>query len=381
MDNAYFKRFAKRAGYEDADIDQYVSYEEMQPKKEQAPIMATGTQQPYEITQQFGQQSEYEPQSGGINYGTDIATPAGTPVKLPEGNWQVLEAQSGAGVGNLNDWTNQGYGNSVIVQNQDTGEYLRLSHLQDVGVEPGQTVQGGQVIATTGASGHVTGEHLDIERYDSTGTIADPLQQYSVEQLVGGPTPPPELTPYTPEQLVGTPQPTTPELDQNYYAEGTPDEYKPMIERASKETGIPTHVLSAQLKQESGFDPNISSPVGAQGIAQFMPATAERFGIDPLDPEQAIRAQGTYMKSNLDRFGGDTDKALAAYNAGEGAVEEYGGIPPYPETQGYVSNINKMAQEATASAKPRPQVAEAMLKTSKEKQKEIPFWKKLLGLQ
>lgn len=132
---------------------------------------------PVEITQTFGEQSPYEPQTGGVNYGVDYKTPPGTDVTLPKGNWQVQEAYNKADPmgGNLNNWDNQGYGNSVVVKNNDTGETLRFSHLSQVKVEPGQNFEGGS-IGATGSSGHVTGPHLDFEMRDPQGNPTDPLQ-------------------------------------------------------------------------------------------------------------------------------------------------------------------------------------------------------------
>src|SRR4029077_19107832 len=98
-------------------------------------------------------------------------------------------------------------------------------------------------------------------------------------------------------------------------------------------------LLAAQLAQESGFDPGIVSPAGAEGIAQFMPGTAAAMGLrDPFDPRQAIDAQAHLMRDLLRRFG-SVPLALAAYNAGEGAVAACGCVPPYPETRGYVARI------------------------------------------
>jgi len=90
---------------------------------------------------------------------------------------------------------------------------------------------------------------------------------------------------------------------------------------------------------ESGFDPDAVSTAGAQGIAQFMPATAAAYGLhDPFDPEAAIDAQAHLMSDLLRRFG-SIELALAAYNAGAGAVQACGCVPPYAETQAYVARI------------------------------------------
>jgi soluble lytic murein transglycosylase-like protein len=98
-------------------------------------------------------------------------------------------------------------------------------------------------------------------------------------------------------------------------------------------------LLAAQLMAESGFDPDAVSTAGAQGIAQFMPATAAAYGLhDPFDPEAAIDAQAHLMSDLLRRFG-SIELALAAYNAGAGAVQACGCVPPYAETQAYVARI------------------------------------------
>lgn len=132
-------------------------------------------------------------------------------------------------------------------------------------------------------------------------------------------------------------------------------EYDDMIVRAASAYDIPANLLFCLLNQESGFNPNAVSPCGAIGIAQFMPDTAESLGVDPSDPGSAIPGAAKLLRMNYDTFG-SWELALAAYNAGAGAVEKYGGIPPYRETQNYVSSIMNAyqsmpqpTQEETAS--------------------------------
>ena len=119
-----------------------------------------------------------------------------------------------------------------------------------------------------------------------------------------------------------------------------PPRFHDPIAKAALRHNVPMDLLAAQLYAESDFNPFARSPAGAEGIAQFMPGTARAYGLrDPFDADQAIDAQARLMRDLLDRFGGKVALALAAYNAGPGAVERYGGVPPYAETRGYVAKI------------------------------------------
>ena len=118
-----------------------------------------------------------------------------------------------------------------------------------------------------------------------------------------------------------------------------PAQFAPAISRAAQRWSVSGALLAAQLYAESGFNPFARSPAGAQGIAQFMPGTAQSYGLDdPFDAERAIDAQAHLMRDLLRQFGA-VPLALAAYNAGAGAVAACGCIPPYPETRGYVARI------------------------------------------
>jgi hypothetical protein len=118
-----------------------------------------------------------------------------------------------------------------------------------------------------------------------------------------------------------------------------PAAYAPAIARAAQRWNVSANLLAAQLHQESGFNPFASSPAGAQGIAQFMPDTAEQYGLsDPFDAERAIDAQAHLMRDLLREFGA-VPLALAAYNAGSRRVAACGCVPPIPETQAYVTAI------------------------------------------
>jgi soluble lytic murein transglycosylase-like protein len=118
-----------------------------------------------------------------------------------------------------------------------------------------------------------------------------------------------------------------------------PAQFAPTISRAAQRWNVGAAVLAAQLYAESNFNPFAHSPAGAQGIAQFMPATARAYGLtDPYDAARAIDAQAHLVHDLLRRFG-SVPLALAAYNAGAGAVARCGCIPPIPETRGYVARI------------------------------------------
>jgi soluble lytic murein transglycosylase-like protein len=118
-----------------------------------------------------------------------------------------------------------------------------------------------------------------------------------------------------------------------------PAPFREAITGAATRWNVSAALLSAQLMAESGFDPDAVSSAGAQGIAQFMPATAAAYGLrDPFDPGAAIDAQAHLMSELLRRLG-SIELALAAYNAGPGAVEACACVPPYPETQAYVARI------------------------------------------
>jgi peptidoglycan DL-endopeptidase CwlO len=119
--------------------------------------------------------------------------------------------------------------------------------------------------------------------------------------------------------------------------------YSDLFTRAGNRHGVDPALLAAVAQQESGFDSRAVSPAGAQGLMQFMPATARDLGVNPLDPASAVDGAARYLSDLTDRFG-STTLALAAYNAGPGTVSRHGGIPPYPETQNYVRAVMTKAE-------------------------------------
>ena len=119
----------------------------------------------------------------------------------------------------------------------------------------------------------------------------------------------------------------------------TPTDLEPVIAEAAEKTGLPEALISAVIAAESGYRENAVSPVGAQGLMQLMPGTARSLGVtDPFDARQNVLGGARYLEQQLRQFG-SIEKALAAYNAGPGAVQRHGGIPPYPETQSYVRRV------------------------------------------
>jgi soluble lytic murein transglycosylase-like protein len=147
----------------------------------------------------------------------------------------------------------------------------------------------------------------------------------------------------------------------SFPATGAATPYAAEIDAAAARYGIDPALLRGLVKQESGFDPTARSGAGAVGLTQLMPGTARELGVtDPTDPAQALDGGAKYLKQQLDRFGGDASKALAAYNAGPGAVQKFGGVPPYAETQHYVQNVLAFAASYRAqagSATPTPATA------------------------
>jgi soluble lytic murein transglycosylase-like protein len=118
-----------------------------------------------------------------------------------------------------------------------------------------------------------------------------------------------------------------------------PDRWRDALVRGSAKWNVPVELLAAQLYAESNFNPFAQSPAGAQGLAQFTPGTARAYGLhDPFDGEASIDAQAHLMHDLLAKYK-TAALALAAYNAGSGAVDRFHGIPPFAETQGYVTRV------------------------------------------
>lgn len=119
---------------------------------------------------------EIEKYSGGYHTGTDFATPEGTPIALPSGKWRIVQAANGF---------NSGYGNSVLAENEETGEQMRFSHLSRINTTPGAAIQGGSVVGFTGNTGNSTGAHVDIEYMTKGGKKANLMNSRYARELYG----------------------------------------------------------------------------------------------------------------------------------------------------------------------------------------------------
>ncbi len=119
-----------------------------------------------------------------------------------------------------------------------------------------------------------------------------------------------------------------------------------IFEEAAETYGVDANLLKAIAKQESNFDASATSSSGAMGVMQLMPSTAESLGVeDPYDAYQNIMGGAKYISQLLERYDGDVTLALAAYNAGSGNVDKYGGVPPFTETQNYVAKVEQYYEE------------------------------------
>jgi soluble lytic murein transglycosylase-like protein len=141
-------------------------------------------------------------------------------------------------------------------------------------------------------------------------------------------------------------QPSSPREDEAYARE---------IAEASARYAVPERLIWAVIRVESGFDRRAVSPKGARGLMQLMPQTAAILGVrDPFDPRQNIHAGTAHLRALMERFRHDVRLAVAAYNAGEKPVAEYRGVPPYPETREYVTQVMRFYQASSAETSIEP---------------------------
>ena len=141
-----------------------------------------------------------------------------------------------------------------------------------------------------------------------------------------------------------------------------------MVNRIAGEQGVEAPLVHSVIVAESNYNASAVSPKGAQGLMQLIPSTARRFGVsNTFDPEDNVQGGVRYLRYLLDYYHGDYTKSIAAYNAGESAVDKYNGVPPYAETVGYVKTVSQRLNEArrtelnnnTATTSVQPEVAAA----------------------
>lgn len=139
-----------------------------------------------------------------------------------------------------------------------------------------------------------------------------------------------------------------------FHPTSTPDIYAGLIRDTASKNMIPVSLVEAMVRVESDFNPREISPKGARGLMQVIPATGRRFGVPNPEhlfyPAPNLAAGTAYMAWLLDRYHGDLDLALAAYNAGEAAVDKFGGIPPYRETRNYVKRVRAVLRDLSTHA-------------------------------
>jgi transglycosylase-like protein with SLT domain len=139
------------------------------------------------------------------------------------------------------------------------------------------------------------------------------------------------------------------------------------VDRIARQNQLSPRLVHSVIQAESNYDPNAVSPKGAQGLMQLIPSTARRFGVSNVfDPADNIQGGARYLKYLLGLYKGDERLALAAYNAGEGAVSRYGGVPPFPETQDYVAKVRQRAGAGAAETGAMPSAVKADDASAKE---------------
>ena len=203
----------------------------------------------------------------------------------------------------------------------------------------GAASAGEYALLSSGARMHVDRHELDgarVRLYNSTGYIEMPASNvtgFEVDE-------PPALAPaLVPEALPPPPVVAPPARSPVELADAAADKY-----------GLPRLLVRSVMAAESGFQLDAVSPKGAIGLMQVMPATAQDLGVDPHDPAQNVDAGVRYLRDLLNRYDGGLWRALAAYNAGPGAVDKYHWVPPYQETINYVSRIDKAFKAGEAAA-------------------------------
>lgn len=178
-----------------------------------------------------------------------------------------------------------------------------------------------------------TGFVIRADRHELDGDIVRLYADGGVIEMSAG-----SVVGFEPEAATAVAD-TTQATERESPAPTAPPDPKALVEAAARKYGLPPELLHSVAVVESGYDPKAVSPKGAIGVMQLMPATAARLEADPADAAQNVDAGARHLRRLLERYDYGLYRALAAYNAGEGAVDRYGWIPPYPETQRYVARV------------------------------------------
>jgi hypothetical protein len=281
------------------------------------------------LTQAFGPTDlTLEPAAtvGGVTYahyhnGIDLAAPLGTSIHAASG-------------GTVTYAGTQSDGCVVVKIRHDDGYTTMYGHLDPaLQVSVGQQVSAGQVIGKVGLTGNTTGPHLHFSLFASDGTAIDPSSYLAAGHL---PDPPSLLGPSTSDAGALT-QESAATVLAHFDAVSSQIPYAAQVRAAAVSAGIDPFLLTSLVWAESSFHPNAVSGCGAQGLTQLMPGTARGLGVtDSFDPQQNLNGGAKYIATQIKRFG-RVDMALAAYNAGPGAVAQLGRVPD--SKWGYVNKI------------------------------------------
>jgi hypothetical protein len=188
-----------------------------------------------------------------------------------------------------------------------------------------------------------SGMKMRADRHEQSGSVIRLFHNGGVTEV------PATLISGFEEEDVVTPNtvaPVDPPVVKPEMAAPAPSDPREMVRDAARRSGLPPAFVESVAQVESGFRPGAMSPKGALGVMQLMPATAKTLGADPHDTAQNIDAGTRLLRELLIKYNGDVVKALAAYNAGEGAVDKYQGMPPYNETRWYVKKVIDAYQKA-----------------------------------
>lgn len=182
-----------------------------------------------------------------------------------------------------------------------------------------------------------SGMRLHVDRHEDADGIVRLYRAGAVTEIASS-----VIVAFEPDEVAPATQPASPQAQpdaQPTAAGANVADPKAMVREAAARAGLPAAFVESVAKTESAFNPAAISPKGAIGVMQLMPSTAKALGADPADPAQNIEAGAKLLRDLLLKYNGDVVKALAAYNAGEAAVDHYQGVPPYPETQHYVNSV------------------------------------------